>query len=287
MFLNIKKHLFIINILLFCILFWSCSGQIDDDKKSQFTNLEFTYLQDVNKLYFGVAVNSKYDGIPLDSVFIAWYSTNIIANPPFYIDLFDDGTHGDIITNDNLYARKIANTTSAIQHVINDGDTSDIYLEYNAIYGTELVSLLDTVKIGNFIPKILSIYAEDTIVRPSGSDIHLYPVAAKINDANGLETIRWVGFTSYHVEREAMMNNGNYIYLYDDGSDVILYEPNFTSGDTTRDDGVFTFKIPIYGSESDTSEPYHTKPGTYKWRFSAQDLSNEYSQVVEHEIIIQ
>ena len=82
------------------------------------------------------------------------------------------------------------------------------------------------------------------------------------------------------------MNSGGYIYLYDDGSEVVLYEPNITSGDENEDDGIFSFRIPIYGAGF--SEPsLQTKTGSFIWRFSAQDNLNEYTNIVEHEITIQ
>ena len=83
-----------------------------------------------------------------------------------------------------------------------------------------------------------------------------------------------------------MMNGGNYIYLHDDGSDVVLYEPNITSGDSIQGDGVYSFRIPVYGTGF-IDPNFQTKAGTFNWRFLTQDLSNDYSEAVEHEIIIQ
>ena len=95
-----------------------------------------------------------------------------------------------------------------------------------------------------------------------------------------------VGFTSYHVDGDSMMNNGNYLYLHDDGSNVVLYEPDFTSGDLVQGDGIYSFRIPVYGTGF--SDPdFQTKPGSFLWRFLTQDQSNEYSKVLEHAILIQ
>ena len=57
---------------------------------------------------------------------------------------------------------------------------------------------------------------------------------ATVYDGDGLETIKWVGFTSYSLRDDEMMNNGNMIYLYDDGGTEILYPPDFTSGDSIQ-----------------------------------------------------
>ena len=283
-------HLYFYIIIL--VLFISCSDPNKEEDSFPLSQPEFTFHQDENKLYFGIHADPEYKGRILDNVFVYWYGSiqpedsdgglNEIA-------LNDSGFAGDIIIGDNLYARKLLNNSSNVSIILDSTDTGDVYIEYSVYYGSdpERLSLIDTVTLGNIIPNIISIDAKDTIIRQNGTGISLETIGAKVYDANGLETIRWVGFTSYHIERNLMMNNGDYIYLYDDGSEVILYEPNFTSGDTVAGDGIFTFKIPIYGTQSDTNSDFHTKPGTYRWRFSAQDLLNGYSQTIEHEIIIE
>ena len=59
-----------------------------------------------------------------------------------------------------------------------------------------------------------------------------------------------------------------------------------SGGDETKDDGVFSFRIPIYG-QGFTEPGFQTKAGRFLWRFAAQDLLNDYTNIVEHEIIIQ
>ena len=83
-----------------------------------------------------------------------------------------------------------------------------------------------------------------------------------------------------------MMNNGNYIYLYDDGSSNVIYLPDITSGDLVSGDGAFSFKIPVFGS-GNTEPSYQTKPGTFRWDFIAQDKNDEYSLSASHEVVIQ
>ena len=135
-------------------------------------------------------------------------------------------------------------------------------------------------------PRILSIASPDTIIRPSGATLSLHLVSATVFDADGLDDIKWVGFTSYHVEGDSMMNKGNYIYLYDDGSENIIYLPDITSGDITSGDGTYSFKIPVFGSGNEDPE-YQTKAGTFRWEFVTQDKEDEYSLTATHEVIIQ
>ena len=215
---------------------------------------------------------------------IHWYGTNR-GNTADALTLFDDGSHGDIIMNDDLYGRKIPNDSTTIVNILGD-DSGYVFMDYVAMYGTEIVMVSDSFKIGNIIPRIESIFVPDTIIRPADATVSLHLIKAEVYDADGLGTIKWVGFTSFHVEGDSMMNHGNYIYLHDDGSDVVLYEPNITSGDSIQGDGVYSFRIAVYGSGF-TDPDFQTRAGTFNWRFLTQDLSNDYSEAVEHEIIIQ
>jgi len=283
--LNPKLHSMRFHILLtFGIVVLSCSGSDDDPASIPILFQQFTFHQDVNKLYYGVGVESNYEGQALDSVMIHWYGTNR-GNTADALTLFDDGSHGDIIMNDDLYGRKIPNDSTTIVNILGD-DSGYVFMDYVAMYGTEIVTVSDSFKIGNIIPRIESIFAPDTIIRPADATVSLHLIKAEVYDADGLETIKWVGFTSFHVEGDSMMNDGNYIYLHDDGSDVVLYEPNITSGDSIRGDGVYSFRIAVYGTGF-TDPDFQTREGTFNWRFLTQDLSNDYSEAVEHEIIIQ
>ena len=283
--LNSKLHSMRSHILLtFGIVVWSCSGSEDDPASIPILFQQFTFHQDVNKLYYGVGVESKYEGQALDSVMIHWYGTNR-GNTADALTLFDDGSHGDIIMNDDLYGRKIPNDSTTIVNILGD-DSGYVFMDYVAMYGTEIVMVSDSFKIGNIIPRIESIFVPDTIIRPADATVSLHLIKAEVYDADGLGTIKWVGFTSFHVEGDSMMNHGNYIYLHDDGSDVVLYEPNITSGDSIQGDGVYSFRIPVYGTGF-IDPNFQTKAGTFNWRFLTQDLSNDYSEAVEHEIIIQ
>jgi hypothetical protein len=270
--------------LTFGIVVLSCSGSEDDPASIPILFQQFTFHQDVNKLYYGVGVESKYEGQALDSVMIHWYGTNR-GNTADALTLFDDGSHGDIIMNDDLYGRKIPNDSTTIVNILGD-DSGYVFMDYVAMYGTEIVMVSDSFKIGNIIPRIESIFVPDTIIRPADATVSLHLIKAEVYDADGLGTIKWVGFTSFHVEGDSMMNHGNYIYLHDDGSDVVLYEPNITSGDSIQGDGVYSFRIAVYGSGF-TDPDFQTRAGTFNWRFLTQDLSNDYSEAVEHEIIIQ
>ena len=271
-------------LLFFCVLNISCSDSKQEEIEVQLSDPSFTFHQDVNKLYFSINAPSFYKNQKLDSVVVNWYSVSNQNNPDI-IFLNDDGIRGDIIMDDEIYGRKIINDElNLINPLISD--TGLVFMEYHAMFGDEKMSLKDSIVIGNIIPVIESVTVPDTITRPSDATVSLHLIKASANDADGKETIKWVGFTSFHVEGDSLMNNGNFIYLYDDGSDTIRYLPNITSGDSIRGDGIFSFRIPVYGTGF-TQPGFQTKAGTFNWRFICQDIENEYSKVVEHEIVIQ
>ena len=76
-------------------------------------------------------------------------------------------------------------------------------------------------------------------------------------------------------------NNGNYIYLYDDGGEVILYESDLitlTSGDAVKDDGTYAYVI-FYDNSTPT--------GMYVWTFQAQDWGGNFSPIISRTVVVQ
>ena len=86
---------FISNFIFFGLLFLSCSGSEDQEQADPMIDPRFTFHQDLNKLYFAIKVESKYESKILDSVVVYWYGTSK-ENSPDIINLNDSGTSGDI-----------------------------------------------------------------------------------------------------------------------------------------------------------------------------------------------
>ena len=274
------------HILLLMVLFFNGCPEKDPitDPIDTISGIQFTFHQDVNKLYFAASVESSYDDGSLISVSLIWYGVNK-ENIPDSLIIQDDGKDGDIISDDGMYSIKLANDSTLIKNTLGD-DSGKVYLTVLAYYDEVQISKLDSFSIGNIIPEIISITAPDTIIRPEGSTVTLHPVYAEVFDADGLETVKWVGFTSFHVDGDSLMNRGNYIYLYDDGSEDILYEPDFTSGDSIWGDGIYSFRIPVYGS-GNTDPDFQTRTGLFRWEFITQDNADDYSTPILHEVIIE
>ena len=144
----------------------------------------------------------------------------------------------------------------------------------------------DSFYLDNIIPQIETITAPDTIFLPESGSVIFQLVTAKVKDANGPNDIRRVGFFSYHVDESTFLNEGNIINLYDDGSEVILYEPNFTSGDEDANDGTYSFKIPVFGPGNSDPE-LETKTGEFWWIFDAVDMANTHSNPDTHTVVVE
>ena len=274
-----------LNILILILFFCGCTVKdSDDDSLAYISDAQFNFHQDVNLLYVSARVLPEAEGKILDNVIVEWYGTKE-GNAPDSLTLKDNGMDGDIIAEDDIYTLKFQNDSTVINNTLGD-DSGSVYINILAIYVGQTETMSASFKIGNIIPRIISISSPDTITRPSGATLSLHLVSATVFDADGLDNIKWVGFTSYHVEGDSMMNKGNYIYLYDDGSENIIYLPDITSGDVTSSDGTYSFKIPVFGS-GNTDPEYQTKTGTFRWEFITQDKEDEYSLPTTHEVVIQ
>ena len=274
-----------ISILSIALFIAACGESTPDDESLVYiSDTQFNFHQNTNQLYISTKVQPDLNGQALDKVIVEWYGTSLDSTPDS-LTLIDDGTNGDIISFDNIYTLKVNNDTLNIRNTLGE-DSGSVYLNVLAMYIGKTEQQASSFRIGNIIPRIMSISADTLIVRPSGATLSLHLVSATVFDADGLDNIKWVGFTSYHIQGDSMMNNGNYIYLYDDGSSNVIYLPDITSGDLVSGDGAFSFKIPVFGS-GNIDPSYQTKPGTFRWDFIAQDKNDEYSLSASHEVVIQ
>ena len=81
-----------------------------------------------------------------------------------------------------------------------------------------------------------------------------------------------------------MMNNGDYIYLYDDGSSVVLYQPNVTSGDVMINDGIYSFNI-LYTALISWIQICKQKLDHLNGNLLFR-MKGEYSKIKEHNVFI-
>jgi len=276
-------------LIITALIFWGCPDSASTpDPDSPLGELQFTYLQNDQILYFAIDLAPSFKGNTLETAMVSWYGTDSTRTVTDDLELKDEGENGDILKDDGLYSLKVINNTLT-QNPISEDDKGRVYMDFQATYGNVSPFMVkDSFYLGNIIPIILSISAPDTIFLPDSGGVRSHLVTASVHDANGLDDIRRVGFVSYHVEGDSFLNEGNIINLYDDGSAVIIWEPNFTSGDATADDGVYSFRVPVFGTGQENEDlGLITKAGTFDWIFEAMDMANTYSDTVIHRIIVQ
>ena len=273
-------------LFLCALIFWGCPDSASTtDTDSPLGELQFTFLQEDRILYFAIDVAPNVKGNSLETAVVYWFGTDTTSTRTAdYLLLNDDGISGDILKNDDLYSLKVINNTLTQNPI--DNDTGRVYLDFEATYENNASFMVqDSFYLGIIIPIIVSISAPDTIFLPDSGGVTFELVKARVHDANGLDDIRRVGFVSFYVDDSTFLNEGNIINLYDDGSEVILYEPNFTSGDVDPNDGKYSFRIPVFGPGNLDSE-LETKTGTFWWIFDAVDMANTHSNPDTQTVVV-
>ena len=265
------------------ILFSSCEDTEIPQEPDPLSNFNFAFLQASEKFYFSINASRSFNNSKLDSVVAVWMGTDS-SSVPDTIKLFDDGTLGDIIPNDNIFSRRIANSSSVLSNVvINPIPSKDnLYASIVAVYGNTVKSIpIRSFTIGNIRPEIVSITVPSTITRPASnpdpnkSNTIKFLLTAKVTDGNGADDVKRVFFKSYDATREVWRTDlkGNQILfnLYDDGTG------DSGSGDLQSGDNTYSLNVFIIDT---------TATGTYHWYFQAQDFSNAYSEELKKVIEI-
>ena len=265
------------------ILFFSCEDTEIPQEPDPLSNFNFAFLQASEKFYFSINASRSFNNSKLDSVVAVWMGTDS-SSVPDTIKLFDDGTLGDIIPNDNIFSRRIANSSSVLKNVVINPIPSrdNLYASIVAIYGNTVKSIPKrSFTIGNIRPEIISITVPSTITRPASnpdpnkSNTIKFLLTAKVTDGNGADDVKRVFFKSYDATREVWRTDlkGDQILfnLYDDGTG------DSGSGDLQSGDNTYSLNVFIIDT---------TAVGTYHWYFQAQDLSNAYSEELKKVIEI-
>ena len=265
-------------ILVMTLAFWiSCEVPVEPKVETDpVGDIVFTYLQDQAEVYVSAGFEDPFNGVSVSYVRLLWYGIRgLNHDDPDSIFLNDHGDFGDILRDDNVYSRKIP--TGDLKNALTYTDTGDVYLEVSAMYlDSALYALADSFSLGNIIPRIDSLDAPDTLRIPA-SGLRTDTIRVWVSDADGLEDIKWVGFRSLRPDG-TYANRNRPIFLYDDGGEVILLEPDITSGDLIEGDGIYSYVVVLHSQ---------TTPGSYIWTFQAQDLGNAYSNVVTHTVSVQ
>ena len=132
-------------LILFIILFMSCDKVEPVVETYPLSEVEFSFLQASNKLYISSKALEKYQGSSLDSIMVLWQGTNI-SNTADTLKLIDDGTLGDLIPKDEIFSRKIDNSSLSLKNIIpSDVKEDSVFLTILGQYDNkELVKKMAT-----------------------------------------------------------------------------------------------------------------------------------------------
>ncbi|MEE9168011.1 MAG: hypothetical protein V3U24_11205 [Candidatus Neomarinimicrobiota bacterium] len=254
------------------VFFFSCETPVEPEEETDpVTDITFNYLQEDEKIFTSAKLKDPFNGDNLVFAQLIWYGTNgFNQTTPDSFFLSDNGDFGDILKKDNVYSVKIPIEDLGDTNSILYGDTGIVYLQVLAHYDDNVEAKVDSFDLGNINPKFLWIDAPDTLNLPDSGFARLVDIKAKVTDANGVDDIQWVGFTSRHVEPDTMLNNGNHVYLFDDGKE--------DHGDTAVGDSVYSILI---------SFPYNAKTGELEWRFRVQDQSNAFRDTSHFVVVLE
>ena len=278
-------------VVIFTMLWWlSCTTPVQvPDQTDPIERIDFEYIQARGEVYVGVLVKDPFNGVEVKKVKVDWFGESDESNldidepedPP---NLNDDGTHGDILVGDNLYGGK---WSWSPKKPAPDKDLS-VYFKVSVLYKEEgnPVEKDTSFILGNSLPQFEEITIDDTnicindaidedceesvtLTLPTEDVAKIITIEATVSDLNsdlmkGFSDIQWVGFTSKDIAKDLMLNDGNYIYLLDDGPDEV-------SGDIENGDEFYTRKVAFTSNAT---------PGSLEWKFRAQDWQGGFAESI-------
>ncbi|UCD36723.1 MAG: hypothetical protein JSW54_07715 [Fidelibacterota bacterium] len=252
------------------LLFYGCDGNgvgPSDEDLPILSSPQGSFDDRDKRFYVAVTVTLPAGVTSLDSSNI-WtemflVDTTGVDSPLTQINLVDDGSGGDILPQDGVYARKFSSPLAA-------GSSGTVYFDFYALVDGDTSMATDTLHLVNLRPVILSVSGSDTLIRPPEGFITLDTLRAVAADPDGLDDIRRVGFTVLKPD-STLANQGQPIYLADNG-DRSLW------GDLIAGDGTYSIIIRLESTND---------PGRYVYRFTAEDYSGAVSDTVYHPVVVQ
>jgi len=235
-----------------------------DDEKNQPPVLSQQAVPDTMNLPFllnaSLSIHAE-DPQGLDDIDTVGFSIYLPygVTPHFEDILLDNGQNGDAAPNDGSfsYQSDLSDTlTVSGMHTIRFWAFDKGGLQSNAMVQAFVVDR------ANDPPVIVQITAPDTVSR---SPANAFPIYAEVYDPQSVHDIQIVYFI---VTKPDGSSNNISLQMFDDG---------VTADDVTSNDGIYTLTVEI-GTHNDL--------GTYRFDFTAKDLSGVTSETVSHFITV-
>ncbi len=260
-------------IILSGLLLFACTESVTaPEAPGLLSDIQTSFKEDTQIFYVAALVTLPDDVIALDSIWLKMYMASgeladsvgtdtVMAK----FELMDDGTGGDILSTDGLYARSFASPLPL-------GTGGSVRIEIYATIVNDTSQVTDTLNLVNLPPVILSVDANDSLTVPvSGAgSVAIDTIFVEVADPDGLEDITVVGFYSLKPD-SSWAYGGDIITLSDNG-------PVGSTGDLTADDGIFTRIIFMTDSAA---------TGNYIYKIIAKDLAGNVSDTTEHVAVVQ
>jgi hypothetical protein len=181
------------------------------------------------------------------------------AAPSHQEQLWDDGTHGDIVSGDSIFSYR--NDMREVLRRRGDYTIRFFAVDRNGAQSNAVVGTFYVLQ-ENGPPVLSDITAPDTVSRSTSPPFLL---AVQVTDPQGPDDVKIVFFNS--TKPDGTPSGGNPFLMYDDG----------TEGDQQTDDGLYSREVWIT-PDVDT--------GLYRFDFLAKDYAGEMSDTLSHIITV-
>jgi len=252
------RYFFILNAVL---IFVGCPGPTDKTETiPAITYIQFDFQPGANRIYVAAFVEPKYQNEVLDSIKALWFGSDT-SSVPDTLTLFDDGTHGDILRDDDLWAIQVTNNDTILRHTLTATDTGLVYVKIRAHYRGSVQAKTASFSVTNLGPVILSVSMPDTMRLPGPDSLTISPMIVEVTDPNGIEDVQTVYLM--FQKPDSTFSSGSPISLYDDGNTV----SEQYLWDEVASDGKFSRLITIdHNNPTGTYHAIFYRPGLFRHR---------------------
>ncbi len=241
------------------------------------SEIVLSYDKIENEIFCSVFFTSPTDNPVPDTIRADFFSaTGIVADsaaPGTLLiskELFDNQTDGDVTAGDGIYTR-------VFESPFAEPITGKMKVLFVAYIDGDIYTVVDTLKLSNQLPVIDTVTVDTIVTRPTGSNLVANWIYIDASDPDGLEDLQSVTFQIMKPDTTlgADPNTGNTVFqLYDDG----VNNPYDARNDVTPGDGRYSGGI-TFGSVNPL--------GIYQLMFVAKDYSNETSDTVKVNVVLQ